>query len=120
MAVLLRVLLPALHTHAHQYAGPATARASQTTTCSCGALHARNAVDDHREERCTGDGTSPEAQACLACEIEAGTPCTFAPAPSWQGSGVATSTLATAPITDLVVGSVIRLPQPRGPPCDAG
>jgi hypothetical protein len=33
---------------------------------------------------------------------------------------VATSTLATAPITDLVVGSVIRLPQPRGPPCDAG
>lgn len=118
LAVLVRVLMPALHTHGdHHHTGLSTQIAGHATTCSCGAVHAPP-VDDHDGERCTDGETSVAAHACLACEIEASTPCDSATTLRWPGILGATTDAARVVLGRTVVSDLILLTQPRGPPSD--
>jgi len=118
LAILVRVLMPALHTHGeHHRAGPATQVAGSATTCSCGAVHAPP-VDDHDGERSTGGETLVAAHACLACGFEASTPCDPATTRPWPGDSGATTDAARVVLGRTVTGDVVLLAQPRGPPSD--
>lgn len=115
LAVLLRVVLPALHTHAHDHPGPATSHTAPTPICSCGARHAE---DDRGGERCTPGDAALGVDHCLSCEIEAGTPCDCPPAHDWRAPGAPTNERAPLPMRDVLVDSLVALPRSRAPPAD--
>lgn len=112
LAVMLRVLLPALHSHAHHQTAPAGCETGLATVCSCGAVHPG---DDRKGEGERAE-SSPEGHHCLACEIEEGIPCGCPTSLDWSviDHGY-TESLAFA-AQEVLVANQLALPQQRAPP----
>lgn len=115
LAIVLRVVLPGLHTHGHHHAAAAS-DAATAVICSCGAVHPDG-----------GGGGEPLAEHedaegaqgchhCVACEIEAGTPCDCPPTCDWGGRADQFAGHLSRPSAQILVVSQVQLPQPRAPP----
>lgn len=109
LAVLLRVLLPALHTHDHADAGSAVT----IVACSCGAVHAPQEPAGE-----IADEAEPACEHCHACELEEGTPWGAPPKQETREAGDPAAGRAATNRPASAGERQLRLPQPRAPPTD--
>ncbi|MEM7201546.1 MAG: hypothetical protein AAF628_14855 [Planctomycetota bacterium] len=112
LAITLRVLLPAFHTHApHAHVGDAHAETTHACAHDAGPLPAIGADADRPLQQA-------EAEDCLACELEMRTPFGSTTAP--VDPGITTDRGESAGIGHGRWGgsSAVALPRPRAPPGD--
>ena len=116
LALLLRLLLPALH---DERAHRSSAASSTAVLCSCGQYHApaRDHGAPERAER--ADPAATEAHVCLACQVQASTPGSPPPKAEPFALHTAIARLQRAPPTAPPAVTRTSLPPSRGPPLPA-
>ena len=113
VAVLLRVLLPALHTHGEDCHG---APASQSApACSCGVVHAWGSGGEGGGDQ---SDAAPVGHHCLACELEEGTPCNGPTAADASEPASLGGAEIRPCLGEVFAVRQLQLPQPRAPPSD--
>ncbi|MCB9879499.1 MAG: hypothetical protein H6835_18040 [Planctomycetes bacterium] len=118
LALLLRILLPALHDHhGHRHlAGPAADHdGAVAAVCCCGHVHTPAPTT------APGDGQIDAAEVghghfCVACEVELGTPGACAALPPALPSAAPTATLAQPRTARLPAPVAARWPPDTAPP----
>ena len=126
LGVLLRVLLPAMHTHGHYHQHASGPQSAVATVCGCGVVHSDRTRVEHSEDPGTNEdpGTKrrefavplAEAHHCTACEIEVGIPCGCAPSSSPPFESPDCFGSVTSCSVAILVARKVRLAQPRAPP----
>jgi hypothetical protein len=111
-AIMLRVLLPALHTHGHHHHTSASSNGSLATACSCGALHPSEGPERDHEYV----ASSTAGHHCLACEIDSGIPCDCPPCSDWSTAENQATEYSGLNAREILVDNQVGLPQPRAPP----
>lgn len=114
LGIVLRVLVPALHTHRHE-AAAAVGGDAVVAVCSCGIAHG-----SHGEVERGGDSVdaAPDEHFCLACAIEDGTPADCPPQPDRHAPGIVPEGHAVRAARAVLCASQVRLPATRAPPDD--
>ena len=116
IGIVLRVLLPALHSHGsgRGHHAPATESvAVAATVCSCGVVHARSGGGERDGEQADA---VPEVHHCLAWAIEEGTPVDRPPQPDVHAPDADPEGSPVRSMRAVAAGSQVRLPEPRAPP----
>lgn len=126
LGVLLRVLLPAMHTHGHYHQHASGPQSAVASVCGCGVVHSDRTRVEHSEDPGTNEdpGTKrrefavplAEAHHCTACEIEVGIPCGCAPSSSPPVESPHCFGAVTSYSVAILVAKKVRLAQPRAPP----
>ncbi len=120
LGVLMRVLLPALHTHSHGHHDASSTHAAAATVCGCCAMHGFTSRVVHADAGSEGRDEVVESSAkvhhCTACEIEVGIPCGCPPSSDLIVESQHSSGCAVFRSVEVLVTSKIRLAQPRAPP----
>ena len=116
LGVLMRVLLPALHTHASGHHHASSTHAAVATVCGCCAMHGFVGGDDRSQDRDEVTDSSARFHHCTACEIEVGIPCGCPPSSDLIIERHHCIGCAVFESVAILVASKIRLAQPRAPP----
>ncbi|MFK7742145.1 MAG: hypothetical protein AB8H80_17650 [Planctomycetota bacterium] len=129
LGIVLRVLLPALHTHGHAHghvhghgiaANEHSVTAFAAATCSCGVAHASAAEESSQAREGESADAAGEAHFCLACAIEEGTPADQPTAPDLQIARSHPGMRGMRATGVVFAASLVRLPAPRAPPRSEG
>jgi hypothetical protein len=112
VAIMLRVLLPALHTHVHHDPAEANGDTGSAFVCSCGVVHPS---EDRKDQDPRAD-SSPEGHQCLACEIEEGIPGDCPASLDWSVVSDRYAVPLAFADREILVANQLVLPQQRAPP----